>query len=217
MIPEFTSRQLAGIRVSPRRPLLICDVDEVVVHFTRALEAYLGQRSLWLDTTSFALNGNIRHRGGNTSIAAEETAELIDDFFHRHTAELAAIDGAIDALHCLSREATVVMLTNLPHHARDKRIENLQNHGLDFPVVTNAGPKGPAIRHLADMTSQPTVFVDDSPGFIQSAHAHAPAVHLVHFLQDERFARHVEHLAFVSLRTSRWDEALPHIESLFNC
>lgn len=214
MISEFTIRQLADLSVAAHRPLVICDVDEVVVHFTRAFEDYLARRDLRLDTTSFALNGNIRKRGTDEPVEAAQVSEMIDDFFHQHTAELDAIDGAIAALHDLANDSSVIMLTNLPHHARDKRIDNLRKHGLDFPVVTNSGPKGPAIRHLADQTREAVVFVDDSPGFIASARQHAPAVHLIHFLHDDRFARHIEPFDFVSLRTASWDEALPHIKRL---
>lgn len=214
MISDFTIEQLARLTFARHRPLVICDVDEVVVHFTRAFEAYLAARELWLDTGSFALNGNIRKKNNNDPVSAGLVAELVDDFFHQHTAELDAIDGAIAALHDLARDSSVVMLTNLPHHARDKRIDNLQKHGLDFPVVTNSGPKGPAIRHLADQTREPVVFIDDSPGFIASARQHAPEVHLIHFLHDDRFARHIEPFDFVSLRTGSWDEALPHIRQL---
>ncbi len=214
MMHDFTIRQLADLSVSNHRPLVICDVDEVVVHFTRAFEDYLAKREMWLDTSSFALNGNIRRKDGGSSIGADEIARMIDDFFDLHTAGLVAIDGAIAALHELSAHASVVMLTNLPHQARDKRIENLHRHGLEFPVVTNSGPKGPAIRHLADQTREAVVFIDDSPGFIASARQHAPEVHLIHFLHDERFAKHLEHFEFVSLRTASWDEALPHIKAL---
>ena len=49
----------------------------------------------------------------------------------------------------LARAADVVLLTNLPHSAGDHRRENLAGHGLNFPVVTNSGPKGPAINDLA--------------------------------------------------------------------
>ena len=39
MISEFTIEQLAKLSLAQHRPLLICDVDEVVVHFTRAFES----------------------------------------------------------------------------------------------------------------------------------------------------------------------------------
>jgi FMN phosphatase YigB (HAD superfamily) len=215
-LSEQTRDQLNQLPIHPERPMVICDVDEVVVHFTSALEHYLLRRELWLDISGFALNGSIRNRSNGLAVANETVAALIDEFFHDHTHELEPIEGAVAAISQLADQAQVVMLTNLPHHARDKRIHNLKNHGLSFPVVTNSGPKGPAISHLAGSTSGTVVFVDDSPNFIKSAREHAPDVHLVHFLQDERFARHAEHFEFVSLRTGNWQVALPHIQSLIS-
>lgn len=214
MIADFTAEQLRQTAIAEDRSLVICDVDDVVVHFVREFEHYLSERAMYLNIGSFALNGNVRHRHNDAEVDAAAVAEVVDTFFHDRTAHLNAIDGAVQSLLDLSETATVVMLTNLPHHAREKRIGNLQRHGLPFPVITNSGPKGPAIRALSRRTRKPVVFVDDSPGFIQSARDHAPEVHLVHFLHDERFRRHVAPLDFVSLRTDHWDEALPHIRSL---
>ena len=58
------------------------------------------------------------------------------------------------------------------------------------------------------------VFIDDSPGFTTSAFQHAPDVHLIHFLHDERYARLVPPLDFVSLRTHTWEEVHPHVMEL---
>ena len=214
MIPDFTRQQLSALKIAPDRPLLICDVDEVVVHFTRSFEDYIGKRQLYLETSSFALNGNVRRQGTAECLNDTHLSELIDDFFVDCTADLPPIEGAVEALNELAAHASVVMLTNLPHHARDKRIMNLQGLGVGFPVVTNSGPKGPAILHLASQTRDAVVFVDDSPGFIASSHQHAPDVHLVHFLHDERFAKHLQPLPFVSLTTGKWSDALPHIKTL---
>ena len=91
----------------------------------------------------------------------------------------------------------------------------LADHGLPFPVVTNSGPKGPAISDLLRRAGRrDAVFIDDSPNFISSAYEHAPEVHLIHFLPDQRFARHIAPLDYVSLRTGRWDEARPHVMAL---
>ena len=216
MIPDFTKQQLDQLAVPAHRPLVICDVDEVIVHFTRALEVFLHSRDMWLDTTSFAINGNIRQRVSNLPVADSVVSSLIDQFFHEKTAELEPIDDAVSSLDTLSKVATVVLLTNLPHHARDKRIANMTSLGITHPVITNSGPKGPAIAHLANQTQKPVVFVDDSPGFILSARERAPHVHLVHFLQDERFAKHLQPFDFASLTTGLWVEALPHIVELLD-
>ncbi len=216
MMADITRDQIAALRMDPHRPLVICDVDEVVVHFTRDFEDYIAARGLWLDAASFALNGNIRRAGGGASVSPAESAALIERFFADRTLHMQPIDGAIEALLGIAERAAVVMLTNLPHQAGDDRRQNLAGHGLSFPVVTNSGPKGPAIKVLAEMVEAPAVFIDDSPGFIASARQHAPKVHLVHFLHDARFARHVEPFNFVSLRTGSWDEAGPHVLDLVN-
>ncbi len=214
MISDITLNQLETLTLTGR-PLVICDVDEVIVHFTRDFEDYIGLHGLWLDTSSFALNGNIRHREANTPAPEQQVADLIGSFFEDRTRHMQPIDGAIESLLEIGETADVVLLTNLPHTSGDHRRENLKSHGLPFPVVTNSGPKGPAIRDLARRSGQSsTVFIDDSPGFIASAHEFAPEVHLIHFLHDDRFARHLEPLGFVSLRTASWAEAKPHILQL---
>lgn len=211
MLSDITRGQIDELALNRRDRLVICDVDEVVVHFTRALESYLGERDLWLDTSSFALNGNIRRQSGNDALPASEVGKLIDDFFITRTRHLEPIDGAIESLLTIADHADIVLLTNLPHHSAEARRENLRSHGLDFPVITNSGPKGPAIKTLAAMVNGPVVFIDDSPSFIASAYEHVPHVRLVHFLHDERFARHLQPLDYVSLRAATWDEARPHI------
>jgi FMN phosphatase YigB (HAD superfamily) len=214
MISDETKTQLAALDVDASRPLLICDVDEVIVHFTSDLEDYLGTKDLWLQPASFALNGNIRSTKDNSPVSIDIIGDLIDDFFALRTRNMKTIPGAVEALHAIKSRASIVLLTNLPHSAGDDRRANLADHGLSFPVITNSGPKGPAIKALAKRTAKPIVFVDDSPGFIQSAYEFAPHIHLVHFLQDQRFAVHSPNLDFVSLRTHSWDVARPHIIQL---
>lgn len=214
MISDITKGQLETLSFTGR-PLVICDVDEVIVHFTRDFETYIGQRGLWLDTSSFALTGNIKSRATGVPASEETVGRLISDFFEDRTRHLEPIDGAIDALLHIGETADVVLLTNLPHTSGDHRRENLAGHGLTYPVVTNSGPKGPAISDLVRRSKQQAaVFIDDSPAFISSAYDHAPDVHLIHFLHDERFARHIEPLDFVSLRASSWTEVKPHIFAL---
>jgi hypothetical protein len=214
MIHEFTQQQLADLQIAADRPLIICDVDDVVVHFLRGFDAVLATLNYRLEANSFALGGNVVHVETGTEMPPADVSKLVDDYFKSHTEHMDVIDGAAEALIALSEQANVVMLTNLPHHARDQRIRNLQKHGLHFPVITNSGPKGPAIKNLAMRTSAPVVFVDDSPGFVQSSFDHAPDVKIVHFLHDERFARIHQPFSFVSLTTGTWPEAKAHIADL---
>jgi hypothetical protein len=214
MISDFTKQQLSKLKVDANRPLIICDVDDVVVHFLRGFDALLARMDHVLEVNSFALGGNILHRESRKEMSSEAVSKLIDEYFVAHTEHMEAIDGAVDSLLSLSSKASVVMLTNLPHHARDKRIRNLQKHGLPFPVITNEGPKGPAIRNLADRTSGPVVFVDDSPGFVKSSFEHAPDVKIVHFLHDERYSKLHTPFDFVSHTTGTWDDVHQHVAGL---
>jgi hypothetical protein len=214
MIHEFTRSQLDALTIDPNRPLVICDVDDVVVHFLRGFDRLLADIDHVLEANSFALNGNVVHTKTRAQMPQPQVSELVDQYFIDQTAHMEAIDGAAEALHAFSKQASVVMLTNLPHHARDNRILNLKGHGLSFPVITNSGPKGPAILDLASRTTNKTVFIDDSPSFIQSSYDSAPNVHLVHFLHDQRFAVLHEPFHFVGLTTSHWDEIKAHVTAL---
>ncbi|HRA95040.1 MAG TPA: hypothetical protein PLL12_13840, partial [Aestuariivirga sp.] len=189
MISETTINQIAGLQLRANRPLVICDVDEVVVHFTRDFEDYLAGQDLELDTSRMLFSSNIRQRRNLATLSPEDSERAVVQFFAERTLAMKTIDGAVEALLNIEKSADVVMLTNLPHEAGDDRRANLAGHGLNFPVVTNSGPKGPAIRKIAAQIEAPVVFIDDSPGFITSAFEHAPDVHLIHFLHDERYAR----------------------------
>ena len=215
MISDITKQQLETLSLSGR-PLVICDVDEVIVHFTRDFEAYIGRHGLRLTFSSFALNGNILSIETGAAASEAIVGQLVSDFFEDRTRHMEPIDGAVESLLHIGETADIVLLTNLPHTAGDHRRENLASHGLNFPVVTNSGPKGPAINDLVTRAAKPCVFIDDSPAFIASAYTHAPGVHLVHFLHDDRFARHLEPLDYVSLRTGSWTEAKPHILELIS-
>ena len=214
MIDPFTKTQLAALDVHATRPLIICDVDDVVVHFLRGFDAVLARMDHVLEVDGLALNNNVLHRHTRTAMPSEHVAKLIDDYFIEQTEHMEDIEGAVASLNALSDQATVVMLTNLPHHARDKRIINLKKHGLPFPVITNSGPKGPAIKHLSGRTTGPKVFVDDSPSFVKSSFEFAPEVKIVHFLHDERFSKLHQPLEFVSHTTGEWNDARRHIEEL---
>ncbi len=192
-LSEVTERQVAALILSRDRPLVICDVDEVVVHFTRAFEVYIAKQDLWLDPLP------------------AEVGQLIGLFFAERTRHLEPIEGAVEWLLQIGKWAEIVLLSNLPHEAAGARRQNLRDLGLDYPLITNSGPKGPAVKAIAGERRQRLVFIDDSPPFIASVHEHVPDAYLIHFLHDRRFARHLTPLPFVSLTTGSWMEAGSHI------
>ena len=215
MMPsEITRAQIDALTIDPHRPLVLCDVDEVVVHFTRDFEDFLAGLDMWLDAASMVIDANIRRRSDGAVVPRDDVIAVIDRFFVERTADMRPIDGAVECLTEIAGAATLIFLSNLPHTAGDDRRINLRSLGLHQPLVTNDGPKGPAIRALTAKTRGTSVFIDDSPGFIASAREHAPEVHLVHFMHDARFARHVTPFDYLSLFTGDWATAHPHVMQL---
>ncbi len=210
---SLTEWQISKLRLDRSRPLVICDVDEVVVHFLRGLEAFLDDQGLWLDPASFALNGNIRAKNTNEPIPGAQIGGLIERFFSERTGVLEAIDGAAEALHSVSAHADVVMLTNMPDAYKQDRIENLVGHGMHYPVISNAGPKGPSVRYLSEKVKAPIVFIDDTPSNVKSVTEHAPEVHVLHFMQDHRFRRHLPELQGIIGSVDNWNDGNRLIES----
>ncbi|RMF06123.1 MAG: hypothetical protein D6773_04645, partial [Alphaproteobacteria bacterium] len=83
-MPSAPTRDLiAQIRpaLSPERPLVICDADEVILQFLQTLESYLLTEGLYLDMTSFALTGNIRRRDDDVAIPGDEVGRHLRRFF----------------------------------------------------------------------------------------------------------------------------------------
>lgn len=194
-----------------QRPLVLCDVDEVVVHFVTALERHLERNGYWLHARSFALTGNIKRAGTDVAASQEEVDGLIHTFFAEEAAGLSLVPGAADALSAIAGLADIVMLTNLPGAFRQARIDNLRGHGLDYPVITNVGPKGPAAAAIASRSPRPVVFIDDAPSNIRSVAGAVPDAHIVHFVFDPRFDALLEPIDGVHLRTGLWSEALVFI------
>ena len=203
-----TRQQMRRLRLSTHAPLLICDVDEVLVRFIDTLDGWLAEQGLRLHADSWALEGNIRHADG-TPVSGREFLALLERFFAERTHAMPLLDGAAETLHELARRGVqVVMLSNIPHAHYDARRRNLLSHGLNFPLVTNSGPKGPAVRALASMMRRPVAFMDDHPDFLHSAHELLPGrVHLLHFVPDSPFTPHLPPLEAPHIKVRNWAEA----------
>ncbi len=202
-----TMRQVAELKMTPARPVIICDVDEVTLHFVRGFEQWLEEHELWLDPRSYHFEGNVRRRDDGEVIPTHQLKAHMQAFFKARIGSLEAIEGAAEVLAGLSSEAQVVMLTNLPHEYHETRRRNLAGHGMDYPLITNSGPKGPAVAAIAGRGNGDCVFVDDHADFLESAHEHHPRAELVHFLHDERFAPHARQVPQARARVGHWQAA----------
>lgn len=196
------------------RPLVICDCDEVLLHFVAPFGDYLlGQHDLTLSLESFALTGNIRRAGGET-ISAGEFLPLLDGFFDTHMTTQTPTPGAAAALASLAARCDVVILTNVDQRHSVLRAAELARHGMPYRVVCNAGSKGAPVRALVDEYA-PTraAFVDDLPPHHSAVRLAAPEVFRLHMVADPRLRGLIAAAADADARIDDWPTALVRLKT----
>lgn len=208
---------LTQIRALPSsdRPLVICDVDEVILHFIRHLEVFLDAREMVFQNHQYRLTGNISRRGSLEPVGAADVRRHIQEFFDDAAGRQELVQGADVALGELSGSWDVVLLTNLPgSHNKPAREQLLAKFGIPFPVVCNSGPKGGAVAALAAGRPRPVVFIDDSPTNHGSVHASLPSCSQIQFVADPRFLAQVTPEAHIDLLTGDWQETSAYINAI---
>lgn len=194
-----------------QRPLLICDADEVLVQFARPLEQFLFSQDHELRLDSFALTGNIRHRHTGDVANGEQVTRFIHDYFEAHVDTAPAVAGAAEALQTASQVADIIVLTNIHDRHRHRREAALAALGMPYPVLSNGGPKGKAVRELAVDRESAVLFIDDLPPQHESVAQHAPQVHRLHFVADDRLRAIIPASPHAHARIDDWSEALPYV------
>lgn len=207
----MTNLDTVAAGLDPDTPLLVVDADEVLLRFVEHLEAFVADEGFELRLTSFQLTGNIFDRRNGETASPKVVKNLIGSFFDRRVDTVPAVDGAAEALRALSGRYQIAVLTNVPHHCRDRREKALHDLGFTYPVISNAGEKGPAMQLLQAATAQPAVFVDDLPPQLASVADHAPDVHLVHFVADPRLAQLIEKAPSAHVRIDDWAQLTRHL------
>jgi hypothetical protein len=172
--------------IHPGRPLLIVDVDEVLGLFMHGFGRFVTTRGYEFRVDRFALYQNIYQPGAAEPLNLAVGKVLFDDFFRFACDDMEPAIGATGALGELAKGAGVVALTNAPDHARELRTRWMTRHGMDYPLLINSGPKGPAVAALAARTRGPVAFVDDLLSNLDSVAEAAPAVHRFQMVADPR-------------------------------
>ena len=201
---EEIRAQLSDLSLDPAKPLIISDADEVLLRFMERLEHFLEQQGLWIDLQSYNLNDNIRNRVTNEPV---QLPNLIDDFFVSETRHIAPTPDAGDALARLSARAQILVLTNLPMHAKQARADNLAAHGMDYPLLVGSGLKGPMVAEIIGQHTPPIFFLDDIAYRIDSVAEHTPHVSRIHFVADPRLAQLASPAKNADARIDIWNEA----------
>ncbi len=197
-----------------KRPLVVTDCDEVLLHMVRHFRD-------WLDTAhdvDFALEGNVfvqsmRRRNSESEMSEEEVWDLLGSFFDTEMHRQTPIAGAVEAIAELQREADVVVLTNLQDKRNEDRTRQLREFGITARVFTNQGPKGGALGRIIDeFQPERAVFIDDIAKHHESAAELTPLVHRLHFCGEPAIAPHIpcaHEAGHAHARIDNWAEALP--------
>jgi len=186
--PEVLA-QLRALPVVLGRPLVAVDADEVLVFLAEHLARYLPTIGFRMRLTQYQLEGSIFPVDSDFPVPFDDCLRLIDRFFTDETLNQQALPGAAEALARLSEWAQVVVLTNVPRHARDLRRRNLAALGMGYPMVENSGGKGRALFWMASHAAAPVAFIDDSLKQHESAARRAPDVTRIHFVGASHLRR----------------------------
>ncbi|EIZ78274.1 hypothetical protein WSK_3156 [Novosphingobium sp. Rr 2-17] len=196
------------------RPLLITDCDEVLLYMVQHFADWLGEE----EGVTFDLGGNdfvraMRYARDGSPVPEDEIWRLLNLFFDGQMHRQTPVEGAVAAIASIREHADVVVLTNLMDFRRDARRAQLLGHGMDLPVYTNQGPKGPALKAILD-EYQPSraVFIDDLSQHHGSVFEVTPHVRRLHLCAEGRIAPHITcaHIAgHAHARIDDWDSALP--------
>jgi hypothetical protein len=209
---EEAARQIAAITLDPDRPLIISDADEVIADFMGGFEAYMQAQGFYFNWASYRLNENIRRKSDDEAADRDEVHELIGGFYGACIDTMATVPDAVETLQALAARATIVVLSNQPAVHRERRRQWLEGLGLDVPLVTNGGPKGPAVRALSERVSAPVYFLDDAPSHHTSVAADAGHVFRIHFVANPGLAPLIKTAADCHKRAASWREASGFIE-----
>lgn len=182
-LPDFSHVSLGD------RPLVICDVDDVVLEFLRPFEAYLAASGSRLLPRTFRLHGNIVSLETEAALQDHAVTQLIEDFFDAQERWQTPFAQAVETLHDLGRSSDVVFLTAMPPRYAAQRRRLLDQLELRFPMIATETPKGPVVKAMHRARSLPLAFIDDMAYNLHSVGQHMEDCLLIHMMPDSEIHR----------------------------
>ena len=158
---KFALEQLKSLSLGGNRPVIISDADEVILHFSELLSTYLLDNGMYVNFTSYSLEGNIKYSATDKPVDSALFRDLIDDYFENYVEKQPLVKGVVEHLANLSSFCDIVILTNIPHNFADRRRKKLIEAGLDYPLISSSGPKGPVMKAIRELTPEKLIFIDD--------------------------------------------------------
>lgn len=188
-----------------RRPLIISDCDEVLMHMVVPFRTWLEDLHDIEFDFSRGFEDALRHKSSGDPVLRTQLWSLLSTFFENEMDRQTPIAGAVDAMNRLADLADIVILTNIGDTLALARTEQLAACGLAFPVVGNHGGKGPAVaRLIAAADPSVTIFIDDLEGNHDSVAQVAPGVWRLHMVGEPEMAPHYSPSPHAHARIDDW-------------
>ena len=188
-------------------PLLVSDIDEVVLEFLTPFDRYLRANGHTLLPRSFRLHGNIV----SLQTGIEATHDMVDAFedgFYEDQGNWQfPVFKAVDTLHELSNHADIVFLTAMPPKFHMQRRAFLDQTSLSYPMVSTVEPKGQVLKELHGNRDVPVLFIDDIARNLESVRSHLPSCCLLHLMANQEFRKMAPKTADDILCADDWDHA----------
>ncbi len=197
---------LGHVRLTDR-PLVVCDVDDVVLEFLKPFEAYLEARGSKLLHRSYRLHGNIISLETEAALEDSVVSGLIESFFDDQERWQTPFAEAVDTLQALAGEADVVFLTAMPPRFAEARRRLLDQLHLGFPMIATESPKGPVVKALHEERPLPLGFIDDMAHNLHSVGDHVSSCLLIHMMPDSVIHRMAPKPADHVVRAEDWPHA----------
>jgi len=196
-----------------KRPLLISDCDEVLLHMVAHFADWLEDaHGIHFDIESGDFATALTRTSSGDAVAPDEVWPLLDGFFRGEMHRQTLVPGALEALGKIGEVADIVILTNLGDEAHPWRVAQLAAHGIAHDVVCNQGGKGvPARAIIERLDAGVTAFVDDLPVHHASVAKHVPEVWRLHMVAEPRLAKRWPPAPHAHARIDDWATALPWI------
>jgi hypothetical protein len=199
-----------------RRPLLITDCDEVLLHMVSHFADWVAEaHGLSFNLNAQGFREALRDQAG-LPVEEERVWPLLDGFFQTEMQRQNIVPGAGEALRELSAIADIVILTNIGDEHEAGRVEQLERFDIRHRVLCNRGGKGRPVLELIE-ASNPSVavFVDDLAVHHESVAKHAPDVWRLHMVAEPRVAAHTPPAPHAHARIDDWAEAVGWIRERF--
>ena len=206
-----TKKQISNLNIDPNLPLMIFDADEVLVHFAEPFAAYIKKHDHYLHLTGYRLDNAIK-KADTDEVADPDTAkDLVWGFINEETKSQPAAKGAPQALKKLQGYAQIIILSNVPHSVHDDRVANLKSLNMNYPLISNEGMKGPAVKEILKNHKAQSFFIDDNPYQVESVYSDNQQTVCVHFSVCDLVKPYMPKAVGASIEPTSWEDLVTQL------